>query len=455
MPKIDCVDVFISSLFKKLGGQISRTPLPFLLCPLVVLAVLCVGCTRLTIEDDVEHLFTPVKSPGRIDLKTTQRLYMTGNEGEDFLPNRELDLFLARGRLILSRYDGGNILEPDSMADVYKLDKLIRSTSVPGTNGSNFDDVLCMRWLERCVPNPIIVFYENHQHEFAEIEMTYPIDKIVLPMNIDLSHLPPGKVIGGMDQWGTDDTTGGGGAGSIPPGMPAPNVSRAGAPLDKDLLALMNGNTDLSQLPPNMDPNQLPPGMDPNQIPPLGSNQSSGMSPAQMAALLGATGEPITLPLFLGPNLGNVSFYDDGKTVKSATHLVLFYTLNSGPEYRRMSGQWEDEVFMVVTEQYKNQTELLKVDRVVSTSLATEVNQATHKVIPRFAVTFCMMIVFAVLSGIMRDWVLSKPWLGLMGVLSAGMSIVSAIGLLSFMGIKYNEVVSLMPFLIIGKCIPY
>ena len=62
-----------------------------------------------------------------------------------------------------------------------------------------------------------------------------------------------------------------------------------------------------------------------------------------------------------------------------------------------------------------------------------------------------MLVVFAVGSCIMRDWVQSKPWLGLIGVLSSSLAIVSSIGFLSYCGVDFNEIVSLMPFLILGE----
>ena len=531
MKKLDCVDKAISRMFGSLGAFIARRPLPFLIGPLCILFVLCFGLIWLTIDDDVEYLFTPKNSMGRVDLKTAAQIFMAGSEGEDFLPNRELDLFLGRGRLILSRLDGGNILDPEHpeyMEDVYNLDKLIRSTPVPG-NDSTFDNSLCMKWLDKCVPNPIMVFYDNHKHEYEAgfHNLTYPVVEIEIPIDIsmltNLSNLPSGKVIGGMDQWANYPMPS-----SMPPVGSYPNAGDANPDLeqvDPNILALMqqqqqNGGVDNSKpnqtsinpamvdpdqlaalkqsggapangdfqpglpqnLPPGFDPRNLPPGIDPQNPPPgfdpqnlppgfdpqnlpPGFDPGSGLPPDipqgfnpgsnnnHLAALLGGGGAPkFTQQLFLGPNLGGVEFYSDSEdVVKSATHVSLFYTLTSGPEDMDIAHMWEDEVFMKVTEDYKNKTTLLKIDRVVSTSLASEVNEATHKVIPRFATTFIMMILFAVFSCIMRDWVLSKPWLGFLGVMSAAISIISSIGLLCFCGMKYNEVVSLMPFLIIGK----
>lgn len=49
------------------------------------------------------------------------------------------------------------------------------------------------------------------------------------------------------------------------------------------------------------------------------------------------------------------------------------------------------------------------------------------------------------------DWVLSKPILAIMGVLNAGMGIVSGVGTLLLFGVAYNDIVGVMPFLVVGN----
>ena len=60
---------------------------------------------------------------------------------------------------------------------------------------------------------------------------------------------------------------------------------------------------------------------------------------------------------------------------------------------------------------------------------------------------------FSICSCMMRDWVLSKPWLALLGVISAGLSLLSVFGLLSAVGVKSVPQVGLVPFLILGEYI--
>ncbi len=51
----------------------------------------------------------------------------------------------------------------------------------------------------------------------------------------------------------------------------------------------------------------------------------------------------------------------------------------------------------------------------------------------------------------MNDWVRSKPLLALLGVISAGMSLLSVFGLLSALGVRAVPQVGLVPFLILGE----
>lgn len=51
------------------------------------------------------------------------------------------------------------------------------------------------------------------------------------------------------------------------------------------------------------------------------------------------------------------------------------------------------------------------------------------------------------------DWVVSKPLLALVGVINAGMSVATTIGLLSLCRYVYNDIVAVMPFLVVCKCV--
>jgi hypothetical protein len=89
--------------------------------------------------------------------------------------------------------------------------------------------------------------------------------------------------------------------------------------------------------------------------------------------------------------------------------------------------------------------------RFASRTLELEFEANTQTVIPYFASTFSVMALFSVVTCMMTDWVRSKPWLGLLGNVSAGMATVSAFGLCCYLGIDFIGINLAAPFLMIGK----
>lgn len=51
----------------------------------------------------------------------------------------------------------------------------------------------------------------------------------------------------------------------------------------------------------------------------------------------------------------------------------------------------------------------------------------------------------------MADWVRSKPWLGLLGNISAGMATASAFGACMYFGVDFIGINLAAPFLMIGN----
>lgn len=335
MARYDCVDSIISKVFYTYGKFVSRHKLPFLLVPLLVIFLSMGGLYRFTINDDVEYLFTPADSRSRNDLKVMTDHYLSGKEGEEFLPNRELDVFIRRGRVIISALDEGNVMRKEIFKEILKLDEHLTNFGVDGT--TNKYSTLCMKWGGQCVDNAWLnsfrVSLENYD---ILINATYPF-------------------------------------------------------------ATFGHHTFL-----------------------------------------------------IGPALAGVVTDPETEIIKEASAVRLVYTLSTGsPEREEIASNWED-IFEEEVEGYQKKCKHIRISRSTSHSLSREAAEASFHVIPRFAATFCMMILFAVFSCIMRDWVLSKPWLGFLGVLSASFAIFTTVGIMSFAQVEFNEIVALMPFLVLG-----
>lgn len=110
----------------------------------------------------------------------------------------------------------------------------------------------------------------------------------------------------------------------------------------------------------------------------------------------------------------------------------------------------------------------IRIARFASRTLDHELEKNTRSVIPYFSSTFAIMALFSVgkcidftnqkrysrrvlVTCMMTDWVRSKPWLGLLGNLSAAMATLCAFGVCMYIGIDFIGINLAAPFLMIGK----
>ncbi|XP_019626086.1 PREDICTED: patched domain-containing protein 3-like [Branchiostoma belcheri] len=160
---------------------------------------------------------------------------------------------------------------------------------------------------------------------------------------------------------------------------------------------------------------------------------------------------PVGAPLFLGTQLGGVTFAEDTEdTVDSAEALQLHYYVrwDDGEQVNdAISAMWE-EAFLTELPMFTSTD--IDVAMYTSNSRENELNSVTNGIIPLFSITFSVIITFAVCSCADTDAVRAKPWLGMLGVVSAGLAIVSSMGLVLFCGVKFISIVASMPFLCLG-----
>ncbi|XP_077994821.1 patched domain-containing protein 3-like [Glandiceps talaboti] len=151
---------------------------------------------------------------------------------------------------------------------------------------------------------------------------------------------------------------------------------------------------------------------------------------------------------FIGSGLGGVQFYDDDETIKSVDAMQLFYFLKHDHDNdERRSKAWELE-FLDEIPKYESKD--INIAYFTSQTQELELAESSLSVIPLFSITFTVLITFSIICCVMADWVRSKPWLGQLGVLSAGLAVISSLGLCSYCGLPFINVVASMPFLILG-----
>lgn len=119
----------------------------------------------------------------------------------------------------------------------------------------------------------------------------------------------------------------------------------------------------------------------------------------------------------------------------------------------QISGAAWEEAFLEVVGKAEDGGKFKHIStaRFASRTLELELEANTKTVVPYFASTFIIMGMFSVVTCMMTDWVRSKPWLGLLGNISAAMATVAAFGLCIYLGIDFIGINLAAPFLMIGK----
>ncbi|XP_068239461.1 patched domain-containing protein 3-like isoform X2 [Palaemon carinicauda] len=155
------------------------------------------------------------------------------------------------------------------------------------------------------------------------------------------------------------------------------------------------------------------------------------------------TFETYVFPLFFGGiQLSNTS------TIESAKALSITYWLkNNHRKEDEAAGIWEQALLKALNDR---DFETIEVARFVSRTLETELENNTNSVIPYFGVTVVIMVVFSVVTVMMGDWVRTKPWLGLMGVVSAALACLASFGFLIYIGLEFIGINMAAPFLMLG-----
>ncbi|XP_051738614.1 patched domain-containing protein 3-like isoform X2 [Ctenopharyngodon idella] len=150
--------------------------------------------------------------------------------------------------------------------------------------------------------------------------------------------------------------------------------------------------------------------------------------------------------VFLGSTVGGVEEREG--VIQQARAIRLFYFLQDKPE----ASQWL-QLFQNVLSKETLSRGLKQVSYFTSQSRQEEIEKHTTDGIPLFSITYSLAISFSVLSCMRLDNVRNKIWVSFMGVLSAGLAVLSSFGLLLFLEVPFVITVANSPFLILGKCV--
>ncbi|TMW49794.1 hypothetical protein DOY81_005151, partial [Sarcophaga bullata] len=133
-----------------------------------------------------------------------------------------------------------------------------------------------------------------------------------------------------------------------------------------------------------------------------------------------------------------------------AIQLVYFVTADTKRQDAK-GAEWEETFLRVVgNAENSGYFKHISVAYFASRTLDHELEKNTQTVVPYFSSTFLLMALFSIITCMMGDAVRSKPFLGLMGNISAVMATLAAFGLAMYMGIEFIGINLAAPFLMIG-----
>ncbi|CAG9537740.1 unnamed protein product [Cercopithifilaria johnstoni] len=162
---------------------------------------------------------------------------------------------------------------------------------------------------------------------------------------------------------------------------------------------------------------------------------------------------------YIGGALGGVSLFREANgsaSLAGGLAWFMIYHLKFFPQNTSyIAGLWEKKL-QEALDSYPFDP-FISFTYLHSQSLTEELKRNANSLIPRFVIAFSILVFFSLLCSLIFisgtfyvDWVLSKPVLSLLGVINAGMGIVTGIGITSFCGVPYSDIVGVMPFLVVA-----
>ncbi|XP_050498733.1 patched domain-containing protein 3 [Diabrotica virgifera virgifera] len=170
----------------------------------------------------------------------------------------------------------------------------------------------------------------------------------------------------------------------------------------------------------------------------------------------------LTFPLMFNPVtwdahafpvfFGGSEVSEDGLIISVPSVQLVYFGNADTKKYDQIGAAWEDGFLDLIEkiQDKENRFKHIRIARFSSRTLDHELEKNTKSVVPYFTSTFAIMAIFSVVTCMMCDWVRSKPYLGLLGNLSAAMATLCAFGVCMYAGVDFIGLNLAAPFLMIG-----
>ncbi|CAI4223046.1 unnamed protein product [Auanema sp. JU1783] len=153
-----------------------------------------------------------------------------------------------------------------------------------------------------------------------------------------------------------------------------------------------------------------------------------------------------TEPIDLTSALGNVTVDKHGHLSKATAWLLLYQLKGQTPEINELSSQFENVIADHINKG-KVPVGRLSLFYFHSDTFDQELSRENKRITPKFAITFTVLIIFSIFCTFTTKWVVSKPWMGIVGVVSTLLAIISSTGLLLLLDVQFVDMCTVMPFL--------
>uniref|UniRef100_A0AC35U7U8 G_PROTEIN_RECEP_F1_2 domain-containing protein n=1 Tax=Rhabditophanes sp. KR3021 TaxID=114890 RepID=A0AC35U7U8_9BILA len=164
-------------------------------------------------------------------------------------------------------------------------------------------------------------------------------------------------------------------------------------------------------------------------------------------------------PAYLGTALGDVVLNETDHTVITAHITQLFYFMKQeSDKFMKYSSDFSYQVedFLL----HKFESDLIKVSFMHYQSLQDGLNENANSFAPNFVISFTTLFLFSIFCAlvfrrgkngkVIVDMVKSKPLVAVCGLFNTLLALVCAYGFLLLVGVRYNVLNTIIPFLIIA-----
>ncbi|XP_078471482.1 patched domain-containing protein 1-like [Lampetra planeri] len=175
-----------------------------------------------------------------------------------------------------------------------------------------------------------------------------------------------------------------------------------------------------------------------------GNRSAAGFRPTYPTTRLGSGRE-----VFLGHRLGNVSLSDKG-VVRSSKALQITYYLSTRDRADELVADSWEEAFCRTLDKIEDAGPDLQFHAFTSSSLRQDFQMSSVASRPFLIASAAAVTIAAAVCCSMRDPVRTRPWLGVLGVVTIFLSTLTTAGIINLTEGKYNSTLLGLPFIVIG-----